>query len=125
MVLVSGQILTKFFIEPIHKQYTLIGEIADALTYYADVYGNASSVREELKGEPTTLFRRQASQLRAITTSIHLYRLWSGLGLVPARANVSLASNSLIGLSNGIFSGDNHLNDGRARDIERLLRLVW
>ncbi|MCJ7635467.1 hypothetical protein MUP77_24145, partial [Candidatus Bathyarchaeota archaeon] len=41
VVLTMGQIITKFFIEPIHEQFRLIGEINDSLIYYANVYCNA------------------------------------------------------------------------------------
>lgn len=38
LVFVVGQIILKFIIEPIHKQKEIIGEIADALIYYANLY---------------------------------------------------------------------------------------
>ncbi len=40
IVFVLGQIVVKFFIEPIHEQSKTIGEIAYSLIFYANLYSN-------------------------------------------------------------------------------------
>ncbi|MFN6188908.1 MAG: hypothetical protein ACK460_22975, partial [Microcystis sp.] len=51
IVLVVGQIITKFFIEPIHEQAKAIGEIAYSLTMYSNVYGNPGILKREKMDE--------------------------------------------------------------------------
>ncbi len=126
VVLVIGQFLTKFVVEPIHRQFALVGEIADALTFYANVYCNPGVGEKKLMDEASTTLRKLASQLKAITLSIRLYSLWAKLRIVPMRSDVALVSSNLIGLSNGIYSSESALaNDDRAKDIEKRLKLQW
>jgi hypothetical protein len=125
IVLVAGQALSKFVIEPIHKQVTLVGEICDAIVFYANVYANPSKAPLERKDEASKTFRKLASQLKAITTGIPLYNFWAKFKLVPSKSDASKAYSNLIGLSNGVYSEDGGLNHERAREIERLLRLDW
>lgn len=41
IVIVIGQIFIKFFIEPIQKQYKIIGKITNSMIYYFELlYGN-------------------------------------------------------------------------------------
>ena len=103
VVLVLGQLAAKFFIEPIHEQAKLLGEIAHSLTFYANVYGNADLVDAEVPKEASKILRQQASRLRATAWTIRWYWFWQLLGLVPKRKNVLKASENLIGLSNSMY----------------------
>ena len=40
LVIVFGQVATKFFVEPIHEQSRAISEIIDSLIFYANLYIN-------------------------------------------------------------------------------------
>lgn len=122
VVLVFGQLTIKFFIEPIHDQAKLLGEIAHSLTYYANVYGNADLLDEDIPKETSKKLRQQASELRASAWTIRWYWLWQGLGLVPKKNNVLKASENLIGLSNSVgktgYDGSIH---ERQKEIKKLL----
>lgn len=85
VVLVFGQLTTKFFVEPIHAQAKLLGEIAHSLTYYAYVYGNADVLDDEIANEASKKLREQASQLRASIWTVRWYWLWQILGFLPKR----------------------------------------
>ena len=102
VIFVFGQLVGKFFIEPIHEQSKLIGEIANSLIIYADLYANPGTGRPEAMDEAATVFRQQASQLRVTSRSIPWYGLWVFLRFVPKRVNIIEASRNLIGLSNSI-----------------------
>jgi len=39
-VYTAGQVITRFFIDPYHEYRKVVGEIADALIYHANVYMN-------------------------------------------------------------------------------------
>ncbi len=122
-LLVAGQIITKFFIEPIHEQFRLIGEIADSLVFYANVYGNPGFGDPERMSKASDKLRQQASQLRARTNAIRGYQLWQFLRIVPKREGVMEASRNLIGLSNSIHQGDPKTNNEREKAIIEYLRI--
>lgn len=115
LVFVIGQIIIKFFVEPIHKQAELIGEIAHSLTYYGNIYGikvvfgdspEAGSPIVQRAKDATNTFRDQGARLRATVTVIKWYPLWTFLRLVPKKDAVITASTELIGLSNSVGGTD-------------------
>ena len=105
-IFVIGQIIVKFFIEPIHEQAKLIGEIAFSLVFYANVLDGGGLVKNEYLDEASRVLRQHASQLRARTNAIPWYPIWQFLRLVPDRANAVRASTHLIGLSNALYASD-------------------
>lgn len=123
IVFVSGQIITKFLIEPIYAQANAIGEIAYSLTMYSNIYGNAGVVKQEKMYEASESLRKCASQLLAKTYSLKLYWLWENLCVVPKFSAIDLASKRLIGLSNSLFNpeADTMIMDEWEREIKQLL----
>jgi len=120
IVLVGGQLAVKFFIDPLHEQAKLLGEIAHSMTFYANVFGHGDIVEKEVVDEASETLRRQASQLRASAWTIRWYGLWESLRLVPRRENAIKASQSLIGLSNSMktvnFEGV-HRRQGEIKEL--------
>jgi hypothetical protein len=102
-VFVLGQIVIKFFIEPIQKQSEAIGDIAHSLIYYADQYSNPGSGKPEDIKETSNVLRKLASELVAKTYVIKLYIIWESLKLVPKRNAIMEAHSNLIGLSNIVY----------------------
>lgn len=121
LVFVAGQLIIKFFVEPIHEQAKLLGEIAYALTFYANVFGNASVVKPEKLEEASMTVRKQASQLRATASTIFWYKLWQLLRIVPKQKNVLIASSYLIGLSNSTSRSEGQID--RRKEVAQLLNL--
>jgi hypothetical protein len=125
VVIVGGQIIIKFFIEPIHDQFRLIGEIADSLIFYADLYLNPGSGQTdketEKRDQASQKLRRQSSQLRARTKAIRWYELWGSIGLVLKRTDVMEASRLLMALSNSVHRGNALKNEEWRREIEKRL----
>lgn len=129
-VFVLGNIIVKFFIDPIQKQKETIGEIFDALTYYANIYTspkshfigmNAPQKESYIKTQPA--IRRLATLLESKTQMIPWYNLFSRCNVVPPIENIEKAHKSLLGISNSIFNiaegKNNHL---MAMSIRKLLR---
>jgi len=119
-----GHLFVALFVEPIHRLRTLIGEIADSLVFYANVYSNPGYGQKEEMDKASEILRRQASQLRARAHSIPWYSLWSLMKLVRKRAETEKASGELIGLSNSIHRSEPNLgveNHRRREKIEELL----
>lgn len=128
-VYVLGQLISKFVIDPIHEQRKLIGEIGDAMIFYANVYLtndlNSISLEEKKElSEAQQKYRQLASLLRSRTHLIPNYKFWEIFGLVKRRHDVEEASSELIGLSNQVFSKENFDNiESRRTKIESLLDL--
>jgi len=119
VVLVVGQIVQRFYLEPIQEQRRIIGEIAYALIYDANVV-RGLFVEERVKDTVTRL-RRLASSLRATVRTIPSYGFFARQGWVPPADNVMRASTHLIGWSNGLSERDGGMNRQRREHIAREL----
>jgi hypothetical protein len=114
VVLVIGQVILKFLIEPMQEQRKTIGEVAYNLTFLANAGSRLSHV--EIEGErisasadareATTTVRRLASQLSSSLKTIPCYDALASIRCVPRRVAVMQASRELIGWSNEIWGGD-------------------
>jgi hypothetical protein len=123
LVLVAGQIVIRFLLDPLTELRKLLGEVSDSLTYYAHVYSNPGVAGEDVLAEAKRVLRQRASQLWAKALSLPLYAVFSFLHLVPSRKSISEASANLIGLSNSVYRGDAALNTKRAIEIREALGL--
>jgi hypothetical protein len=149
IVFVAGQIAVKFLIEPIQNYRELVGKIASALIYYANVgpglqdaylasldgLGEPERPSEQLRkqrlqevilndwskiDEAKVAFRKYASELMETTNKIPLFSLLAILRIVPKRQSILKASTHLIGLSNDSRSvGDKN----RESEISKLLKI--
>lgn len=107
-VFVVGLIIDKVFITPIQKQRELRGQVAYALSYYANVYqvehkGKSLFTAKELNEKQAEL-RRLACDLRASRYVLPFYTLIAKLNLVIPIVSLRTATTSLIGWSN--YLGD-------------------
>jgi hypothetical protein len=123
VVIVGGQIITKFFIEPIHDQFRLIGEIDDSLIFYANLLINPGSGKPEKMEEASQKLRQQSSQLRARTNAIRWYELWEFIGLVLKHTDVIKASRNLMALSQFVHHGNALENEERLKEIKKRLKI--
>jgi hypothetical protein len=125
IIFVLGQLIVKFFIEPIHEQATLIGEISYALTFYANIYSNPGLGKPDDMYEASQTLRQLASRLRATTRAIRWYGLWQLLGIALKQKALMDVSTDLIGLSNGIYQGDPRVNNDRRERIKSALGIKY
>jgi hypothetical protein len=73
--------------------------------------------------EASSVFRQQASQLRARASAVRWYGMWQLLKIVPKRSDIKAASQNLIGLSNSIHQGDPKTNSERRDEIVIQLKI--
>ena len=118
-----SQIVSKFLIEPIHKQDEIRGEIADSLAFYANIYCNPGSGTQQAMNEASRVLRQKATLLRSRTHLIRGYRFFSWVKLIPKIENIDRAYGNLIALSNSIFRGNPAQNNQWAEEIKQLLNL--
>jgi len=133
-ILVIGQLIIKFIIDPIRELKRVIGEIAHALIFYADVISNPS-VPSFATFEPTDrkqnnkrddaqkTLRQLSSSLMACVHSIPFYERLESVKIVVAKKDIYLVHKELMGLSNSVHTGLPSSNRTRRENIKRLLRL--
>lgn len=131
VVYVTGQIISKFFIEPIHEQKKIIGEIADALIFYANVYCNPGTGSKKKMNEASERLRQLATLLHSKTHLIPWYKFFEKIRVVVESSSIEKASTKLIGLSNSTIINipPNNAtkialkNSETADEIKKLLKL--
>jgi hypothetical protein len=129
-VFVGGQVIAKFFIEPIHEQRRVVGKVAHVVWFYANVYTNPARPGEsagdhlnEVRYEAYTALRQAASQLMAATNSIPLYGVWQWLPWLPKWSELVEVWGDLVLLSNGVYAGDPIRHSEAAGRIYERLRI--
>jgi hypothetical protein len=113
-VYVIGQIVLKFFVDPLHAQQEVIGKIIDFLIQHETHYSHpgtepnnpmiqkvgtpAEEWRQQLR-ETKTKARTLASELIVRTHAVPAYGILQRTGLVLTRADIRLAHTELRDLS--------------------------
>lgn len=124
-VLVMGQIIIKFLIDPIHDLRKTIGEIAYNLVYLSNVDSidnndDSEFIRTGAKpDEASKTLRDPACRINSNAKSIPFYDMLAYFQILPKRINIENASVNLIGWSNGISNPRNH-DSFRDRIMESL-----
>lgn len=131
LILVVGQLVQRFFVEPLHEQTKVIAEIACALAYYAPIYVNPGPTHAVVRPDGVILtdatedkLRALASQLIASATATR-WHILARIVQSPTRKDVLDAARALIGLSNSVRTGTPKDNlETRDRAV-KLLRIRW
>ena len=130
VVFVLGQVVSRFMIDPMAEQRRHIGEIGDALIFFADVCANPLqdvTSRQRVEEIPPkyeeagVVLRRLGSQLMAKSNAIPLYGLLAFLRFTRSWDSVLEARRGLTFLSNSVVRGDPVKNDeARVRVLSSL-----
>lgn len=111
LVYVLGQIFQRFVLDPIHEQKKILGEIATATVFLANLahVGRLREMQVMLPEEPAAAalrLRSIAARLHGTLWTIPLYGVWATLRLVPPKKTVREAATQIIGWSNSLDSGN-------------------
>jgi hypothetical protein len=120
-------LLYRFFMVPIRRLRRLIGEIADSLVFYENVYCSPGFAPQAKSGEASEALRHQAHQLRNSTYEIPWYPLWESLKIVRKRTEIEEASEELMGLARSFHGGmevSGSENSRKRESVEKLLGIV-
>ena len=97
-----GQIILKFFIEPIQDLDQCRGKTCDILIFYRNIYLNPNSASEDKMKEISKEIRELAVMLLAKKSMIREYNFLEKINIVISQENILIAHKNLIGLSNSI-----------------------
>lgn len=122
-VFVVGQIVEKFFIDPLDKFRRTLGDISFNMIYFANIYTSPGIGDKETMDETSRKLRELASRLISDSQAINGYRLFSLLRFIPTREHVRESTNKLLALSISVHRGDVIMTDQWRKDISSLLRL--
>ena len=123
-VFVLGQILSKFFIEPIYEQKKVIGQIAHYLSFYAgQITSPGKDDVEGIKTKASNQFRQLSCELKSKTYCIPLYRLWSVTGFIIKNEKIQECHTALIFISNSLFTGKQKENRDKMEKIKTILKI--
>jgi hypothetical protein len=87
------------------------------------MYMNPGSGDRERMDEAARSLRQKASLLRVRAHAIPFYACFARVKLVPSQELITKAAAALIGLSNGVHSGQPDRNEKRRDEIIKALRL--
>lgn len=127
-IFVLGQVVIRFLLDPIRAYRELVGRVAHAIVLHSTAnYGHVPGTDRQLVSptppeEAIRTFRSLAGELSQCTYAIPCYSLFVLLHLIPSRANIQLAAQNLIGMSNSVGHLQNSQAD-RQGVIRRALRI--
>ncbi len=131
-VYVIGQLLSKFFIEPLYELRKTVGEVRFILAFHAPTIHTPIGRSKESSDVASKALRNSSCDLIAKLHAIPVYekaRLLS-FGTLPSRKDVECAAVQLRGLSSYVHEEEDKASasieviNKRVEKIERLLRLI-
>jgi len=107
IVFVLTQSLARLAIEPAVEVRRVIGRIAHALVFYADIHSNPGQNTPAEHAEAKKAYRDLSSELHAAATSVPPWarRALATLKILPSWGGLTTAAKTLIGLSNNVSGG--------------------
>ncbi len=122
-------VITKFVLDNLLEQKKVIADIANALTYYANIYSFPMVNDEDIK--PTSdEFRKLSARLRSTITIIPKYNWFELFHIVPKTEDIKKACGLLMVISNSIrpAAGETtnygaRQNKEDAEEVEKLLKI--
>ncbi|MFA6422301.1 MAG: hypothetical protein WCV92_02810 [Candidatus Buchananbacteria bacterium] len=106
LIFVIGQVIQKFIIEPIYQQKQVIGNIADSLIFYANIYSNPIKSKDKRYENASKKLRELSTQLTSKTYLIPFYNSLSKLKIVKNKNVIKEVHKKLLLLSNRLYTID-------------------
>lgn len=104
-VYATGQIILKFFIEPVQELKKTIGVVSHSLIECANIIYNPGLELNDKEIKPRTSqeLRNLAARLQSHLYLIPCYSVTASIFGLPRPSDILAASNNLIGLANGLI----------------------
>lgn len=129
VVYVVGQILFKFFLEPLHDLRKAVGEVRFNLAFHAPTIHTPIGRSKEASDKARDALMKSSCDLIAYLHAIPVYRVTRLLafGVLPCRTAIEDAAVQLRGLSTYVHEPDEKANsslDVVQRRVERIEKLL-
>jgi len=116
LVFVIGQIIQRFFLEPIQKYKAVIGKIDNKLKFYKNIITNPGS---DLI--PKDIVLECSGELRKLSCKLEeIYKQIPFRGIIKPKEKISDSASRLIGLSNSVAIGRPEYTLENNEDIKRI-----
>lgn len=124
LVLVLGQILQRFVLEPIQSYKKTIGKIDNKLKFYSNILTN-NGFKQDFLVEVTDTIRNLSCEIESDYKQIPFIRLLSKLKVVEKKEDVAKVAQGLIFLSNAGGRNNSRIEkcDDRINEIRCLLKI--
>ena len=124
LVFVFGQILQKFFLEPIKDYKKTIGRIDNKLKFYANILTN-TGFNQKMLVEITDIMRTLSCDIESDFKQIPLTGFLSRIDLIEEKKEVAEVAQGLIFLSNAGGRSDDRIEkcDDRINKIRKILKI--
>ncbi|MEK6833621.1 MAG: hypothetical protein AABY32_06265 [Nanoarchaeota archaeon] len=124
LVFVIGQILQKFFLEPIYEYKKTIGEIDNKLKFYANILTN-SGFNQKIILEITNTMRTLSCQIESNYKQIPFTDFLSRIGCIEGKKEIAEVAQGLIFLSNAGGRGESKIEkcDERIDQIRKIFKI--
>lgn len=128
-VYVAGQLLSKFFIEPMHELRKATGEVRFNLAFHAPTIHTPIGRSKETSDKAKEALMKSSCDLLSKLHAIPLYAVLSTCRLFPSRKSIEDAAIQLRGLSTYVHEEGEKASESiaiirkRVEKIERLLCL--
>jgi hypothetical protein len=128
-VYVVGQLLSKFFIEPVHELRKTIGEVRFNLAFHAPEIHTPIGRTKERSDKARDALMKSSCDLLAKLQAISLYDRLASIskGVLPSRKSVEDAAVQLRGLSTYVHETGDKANEALeviAKRVERIEKLL-
>jgi hypothetical protein len=123
IVLVIGQLVSKFMIEPTQELKKLLGDIRYSLVFYAREIHTPVEGDKERCDKAAEVLRKHSSDLRSKVAAVPCYNGIARVtfGFIPVRTSALEAAKRLMALSNSVHKPDRTRNWDIETVIYRLL----
>ena len=124
-VVILGQLIGKFVIEPIHDLKRILGEIRYSLVFHAQAISTPVGDTDK-ENEAAVVLRKLSCDLLSKVDSIPCYDFWSSKfpSFLPLRNMAMDAASNLMGLSNSVHKQDRDKNYLIVAKIQRCLNIT-
>ena len=123
VLLVLGQLVTRFYFDSVIEQRKAIAQVHHLLRFYSNFITSPGLMNETNRSDLGRQLREASVSLQVSTAAIPTYRFLESWGSLIPRPEITSASSELMLLSISLVQGEELANFSRIRSILATLRL--
>jgi hypothetical protein len=103
-IFVTGQLIIKLVIEPVHALKTAFAEVSQGLLINAPFIYNPSAINDTQRNIVKERMLALSGQVRAKLMLVPAYQFWRHVFFLPKEARVHEAAQNLVAIGNWVYS---------------------